>query len=249
MKHALQGLLFTSFVVFFTACQTLQPVTTVTVKKTDKELYQSSIEESMSPAPSKVYNNLVPITKDNKNLVWKTIDSVDYLLMLTWKQNVSYFKPYVDSAYYNTGNYPIWVTSAPQLLQTMKADTMQDVNMRLKQLLGLPPTAEYSYFVELWVNPADIFRPCPDKEINDKACELCMPKNADSTHIAWINENRISRYYACDLYAKYPWTQLGYTYDWNANNTSHVGLSEFVIRENKNIKVKAIYTTQEYLGK
>lgn len=40
--------------------------------------------------------------------------------------------------------------------------------MRLKQLLGLPPTATNSYFVKFWVRPNDLFRPCPDKEINGK---------------------------------------------------------------------------------
>ena len=48
---------------------------------------------------------------------------------------------------------------------------------------------------------------------------------------------------------KYPWTQLGYTYDWNPENKSHVGLSEFVIGENKNIVIKAIYSTNDYLEK
>lgn len=31
------------------------------------------------------------------------------------------------------------------------------------------------------------------------------------------------------LYAKYPWMELGYTYDWNTENPTHVGMSEFVI--------------------
>lgn len=209
--------------------------------------YQNAIEESMSPTPSKISNNLVPITTGNKNLIWKNFDGEDYLLVVTWKQNISYYKPYIDSMFYNTGNYPIWITTAPELQSRMKSEKYKDVNLRLKQLLGLPPTAKYSYFVEFWVKPADLFRPCPDKEIYDSACDLCFPENTDSTHIEWINENRVSRYYECDLYDKYPWSQLGYTYDWNKRNRNHSGLSEFVIKQNSNIKVKAIHTTEEYL--
>ena len=119
--------------------------------------------------------------------------------------------------------------------------------MRLKQLLGLPPNAIYSYFVEFWVKPEDLFRPCPDNEITDNQCDVCFPQNTEASYKNWINENRVSRYYGCKIDEKYPWTQLGYTYDWNPRNKSHVGLSEFVIGANKNIVVNAIYTTEEYL--
>ena len=214
-----------------------------------KALYQKSIEVAMSPAPDKVYNNLVSITPENTNLITKTVDGEQYILVVTWKQNVSYYQPYLNSGFYNTGNYPIWITTAPELLNRMKKEKYKDVNLRIKQLLGLPPNAEYSYFVEFWVKPEDLFRPCPDKEITDESCELCLPKNAEDSYITWINDNRISRYYNCELYNKYPWTQLGYTYDWNPKNKSHVGLSEFVIGSNKNIMVNAIYTTEEYLSK
>ncbi len=203
----------------------------------------------MSPSPEKVYSNLVYITPQNDNLVRKRINDEDYILVVTWKQNISYYEKYLDSGYYNTGDYPMWVTTAPELLQRMKKENPKDVDLRLKQLLGLPPSATYSYFVEFWVKPQDLFRPCPDKEITDTKCDLCFSENADSSYIAWVNENRISRYYECNLDQKYPWTQLGYTYDWNPKNKSHIGLSEFVINTNKNIVVKAIYSTEEYLNK
>jgi len=223
-------------------CKSLQTVN-------NKSLYEESIENAMSPALSKIDRNLVSITSQNKDLIWKNINGENHILMVTWKQDVSYYKPYLDSTYYNTGKYPIWVTTAPQLLQRIKKEKPTDVDLRLKQLLGLPPNATYSYFVEFWVNPKDLFRPCPDNEITDNTCDLCFPEDTDASYISWVNSNRISRYYQCEVYEKYPWTQLGYTYDWNADNKSHIGLSEFVIRENKNIVVKAIYTTTEYLNK
>ena len=212
-------------------------------------LYQLSIVNSMAPDSGKVDYNLVNIDKQNKNLVWKEINGIDYLLVVSWKQNISYYKQYKDSAFYNTGSYPMWVTTAPELVQRMKTEKYKDVNLRLKQLFGLPPVSVYSYFVEFWVKPADLFRPCPDKEITDKKCDLCFPANTDAEHISWINKNRIDRYYQCDLYGKYPWSQLGYTYDWNPENKTHIGLSEFVIGSNKKIKVAAIYTTEEYFKK
>lgn len=235
-------ILFLILFLFLGACQSLKTLDTTF-------LYQKSIENSMSPSPEKVFTNLVYITSQNKNLIWKRINDEDYILVVTWKQNISYYEKYLDSAYYNTGNFPMWVTTAPELAQRMKQENAQDVNLRLKQVLGLPPSAVYSYFVEFWVKPQDLFRPCPDSEITDNKCDLCFPENTDSSYIAWVNENRISRYYTCQLEEKYPWTQLGYTYDWNPKNKSHVGLSEFVIGSNKNIIVKAIYSTNDYLKK
>ena len=218
-------------------------------KVTNKSLYEKSIEIAMAPSSSKIDRNLVSINPENKNLIWKNINGEEHILMVTWKQDISYYKPYLDSTYYNTGKYPIWVTTAPQLLQRMKKEKTTDVDLRLKQLLGLPPNATYSYFVEFWVNPKDLFRPCPDNEITDTTCDLCFPEKTEASYVTWVNSNRISRYYQCKVYEKYPWTQLGYTYDWNGDNKSHIGLSEFVIRGNKNIVVKAIYTTTEYLNK
>ena len=212
------------------------------------KLYEHAITDAMSPDSSEIVHNLVEIKAENKQLVWNEINGEPYVLTVSWKQNVSFYQAYVDSAFYNTGNYPIWVSTAPELYNRMNDEKYTEVNLRLKQLLGLPPNSEYSYFVEFWVKPEDLFRPSPDPEITDNECELCFPAGIDSIHINWINANRISRYYSCDLYDKYPWTQLGYTYDWNPKNKSHVGLSEFVIRKNANIMVKAIYTTMEYLN-
>ena len=218
-------------------------------KAADSILYRRAIQSAMYPEQSKVDTNLVPITKQNPNLTWSKIDGEDYILVVTWKQNVSYYQNYIDSTFYNTGNYPIWVTTAPELKQRMKKEKATNVNRRLLQLLGLPPNATYSYFVEFWVRPADLFRPCPDKEVSDKRCEICFPANTDPAHKNWINSSRIDRYYQCDLYQQYPWTELGYTYDWNPKNKSHIGLSEFVIGANTNIKVKAVQTTADYLKK
>jgi hypothetical protein len=213
------------------------------------DLYQKAIEDAMAPDSSKICNNLLPINKENDALIWKTVNGEEYLLVVTWKQNVNYYKLYIDSAFYNTGSHPLWVTAVPELKERMRNYKTKDHDLRLKQLLGLPPNSVYSYFVEFWVKPKDLFRPCPDKEISDKSCSLCFPENTDSTYSKWINNNRIDRYYQCELYNRYPWTQLGYTFDWNSGNKSHVGLSEFVIGADKKIIVKAIYTTEEYLQK
>lgn len=247
MRTVFKYYFFLFFLIGISACQTTKSV----VKSTqpDKVVYEAAIQDAMYATTNKVYNGLVEINKENKDLVWKTIKGEEYLLVVTWKQNVSYYQPFVDSLFYNTKGYPIWITTAPELLTRMKAEKATDVNRRLIELLGLPPNATYSYFVEFWVKPQDLFRPCLDKEITDSKCDVCFPAETEPSHIDWINQSRIDRYYPCELYQQYPWSQLGYTYDWNPKNKTHVGLSEFVIGKEKNIVVKAIYTTEEYLKK
>ncbi len=226
-----------SVLVLYSACSTL--------KKADTEVaYQRSVENSMYPTARKIHN-LVSISKDNPDLVWKTINNEDYVLMVTWKaQNY-----YPASGEYNTGIYEMWVTAAPELYNRMCKEKTSRQETRLKQLLGLPPTAQNKIFIEFWVRPADLFRPCPDKEVNDRSCNVCFTAkdSMDAEYIRWFNTSRIDRYYANGLYNQYPWTQLGYTYDWHPKNKSHKGLSEFVIGKNKVIYVNRSYTTEEYL--
>lgn len=233
-------------VLLFGACRTLKPEAS---PDNDEVLYMQAVRDAIYPESNEIYDKLVPVTRQNNNLIWKNINGEDYVLVVSWKQNITYYKTYLDSVFYNTGPYNIWVTTAPELKLRLAEEKPTDMNRRLIQLFGLPPNGSYSYFVEFWVKPSDLFRPCPDKEITDEKCETCFPNETDSTHVAWINENRISRYYQCELYNQYPWTQLGYTYDWNPENKSHIGLSEFVIGKNCKIKVNRIYTTEEYLSK
>ncbi len=213
----------------------------------DSLLYQNAVADAIYPMNKKINSDLIAITNANNSLIWNTINNEKYILVVTWKQEVQYYKDKLGSIY-NTGKYPIWVTTAPELKSKFNTHIVQDTNKRLLQMLGLPPNATYNYFVEFWVKPEDLFRPCPDREITDcHCCSTYFPEGTDALHINWINQNRISRYYESGLYNQYPWTQLGYTYDWSSENPSHFGLSEFVIGENKNIIVNAIYTTNEYL--
>lgn len=229
--------------VLASACKTVK----VNSPEGMAEAYRQGIKNSMYPETDGIDTNLIPITATNPNLIRKTINNEEYVLMVSWKTN----NYYPDSGIYNTQKYQIWVTAAPELLNRVKKDKPKDVNLRMKQLLGLPPTGDYKIFAEFWVRPQDMFRPCPDKELDDKRCNTCFTHkdSLDPSYIKWVNDTRVSRYYQCALYDQYPWTALGYTYDWNPANKSHIGLCEFVVDVNKNIYVNKIYTTEEYLKK
>jgi hypothetical protein len=108
--------------------------------------------------------------------------------------------------------------------------------LRLEQLLGLPPAKGYTKFVELWVDPDDLFRPSPDPEVTDTVAQLDFPAGVSAEHRSWYEEN---------LNTTYPWTRLGYTYDWG-NPASEVGLSEFVIRKGAAVTIRSVTPTNAY---
>jgi hypothetical protein len=107
----------------------------------------------------------------------------------------------------------------------------------------------YECIVEFWVRPQDLFRPCPDNEIDDSRCGLEFPDTVSREYRAWFDSSRIESYYGSGrIYSKYPWTQLGYTYDWSAQNKKHIGLSEFVIDRYKSVVVDTIFSLQDYFS-
>lgn len=214
-----------------------------------EKTYRRAIGDAALPQPWEVAP-LTPVTPDHPDLMWKTINGEPHVRVVSWKSRIEYYQNDSATGVYNTGDYPIWVTLAPQLqAQCQSADfgRKMGVNLRLQQLLGLPPTATHTHFVVFWVKPVDLFRPCIDPEISDDRCQYGWTDNsAAADHTQWINDLRLQSYYSATWTQNYPWTALGYTYDWHPKSRDHVGLSEYVIGKNAEVVVDGIFTTAEY---
>lgn len=175
-------------------------------------VYSLSVGDAAKPQPWEIRSDLISISVDNKDLIWKEINGEPYLLVSSWKEDVKYYKNDASAGFYNTRNYPIWVTVAPELqrlCQEKRFGRKEGLDLRLKQLLGLPPTVEKGYFVEFWVKPQDLFRPCLDGAVDDVNCTLEFPADATDEHRQWINDMRLGSYYSSNWDSNYPWTQLG----------------------------------------
>jgi len=243
---------FLIITLFLSSCINYQKLADPAAHPKIKKWYKESMADAAYPAKEDISYVLTPLRENNPDLIWKEIDGERYVLAASWKSEKKYYKNDEASGFYNTGDYPIWITLAPYLQQQCRQPGFgkrEGLDLRLKQLLGLPPNTEQKWFVEFWVRPQDIYRPCPDAEVEDNQCLTYFPPNTEENHKEWINSYRAGSYYAEELYDQYPWTQLGYTYDWNHKNKSHVGLSEFVIGADKNIVVKGVYSTAEYCGR
>jgi hypothetical protein len=202
--------------------------------------YVKAIEDAMVAQPNEISYNLTPITENNSNLVWQGEGDNASVLVVTWTK---YADSYPVNESVSTSWGDTWITVAPQIQVFFKNHVSQDANVTLRadQLLGLPPNSSDTYFVELWVHPQSLFRPSPDNEINDTSATLSFPATATADYKTWFNNNIIYSYYPM----KFPWTRLGYTYDWGSQN--HVGLSEFVLKQNSTVTVNSVTPTLDYL--
>ena len=150
----------------------------------------------------------------------------------------------------------LWVTAVPEV-QTICRSFVGDVSMRLRQLLGLHPAKRFSNFVVISVNADDVFRPTanpdpttvlPCSPTITANCGEGFPDNVADGHVRWMAETMLSHYVLSESHlipAGYPWTRLGYTYDWKPGANKY-GASEYVIKKGSRIKVLEIIPYQTY---
>jgi hypothetical protein len=186
-----------------------------------------------------VYSDLTPIVESNDNLIWQGQDGNKSVLVVTLTK---YASSYPAGEAVNTTWGETWITLAPEIKLFFQHNVDRDCNLTLRtlQLLGLPPNSSSSYFVELWVNPQTLFRPTPDNEITDSVAQLDFPDSATVEYKKWFNANMAYSYQI----GRFPWTRLGYTYDWGSSG-SHVGLSEYVIKQGSIVKVESVHSIED----
>lgn len=205
-----------------------------------KRSYGRAIQDAKNPETAEISTNLWAISAENMNLIKKDREESQKILVATWTSW---------DGYDNQVDLPInlsreiWVTAVPQV-QNFCQDlnlSPDNLTLRLEQYLGLPANNGKTKFVEMWVKPADMFRPCPDPEIDDSQCNLEFAVTVNPEHKQWI-ENLISSSYNEN---GFPWTRLGYTYDWGRLD-SEMGASEFIVKQDAEVTIKSVQTTAEY---
>jgi hypothetical protein len=148
----------------------------------------------------------------------------------------------------------MWVTGVPEVQAICRA-FRGDVAMQVRELLGLPPDADTPRVLVLKVAISDVFRPSPDdstntplpcKPLSDTTipadCGNAFPAMTTTpAHYQWM---AIESFYLHTIPNGYPWTHLGYTYNW-APGADRYGASEYVIRGNaKAVIVDSVPTAQ-----
>lgn len=211
-----------------------------------KQAYQDALKDAAVVDASEIDTHLTPITEGTPNLIWQGEGENRQVLVVTWTSWTGYdgmvgktirmdqfLRVPTHDAHGNTmmkiyeTTRDIWVTVAPEIKDFCVENSLtpENLTLRMEQLLGVPPNNGKIRFVEFWVKPADLFRPAPDPDITTTAATLDFPANVSEDHKKWFNDLKAVSY----LSTGYPWTRLGYTYDWGKSD-NHIGLSEYVIR-------------------
>jgi len=212
--------------------------------------YRDAIQNAVNATEEDISRRLTPIVPTNRDLIWRGRGNKQQVLVATWTTHQSYFP---DPGTTFNEKYTVWVTVAPQLKKFCEdysaGATSAPLPRRLEQLLGLPPNSGHQFVVELWVKPEDLFRPSADPEVTDYEAQLTFPDvrgyiSVSEHYKQWYSSTAKTRYRPSSGPA-YPWTRLGYTYDWG-NSETRVGLSEFVIREGAQLTVHSVTPTNQY---
>jgi len=202
-------------------------------------MYSNAMVNASNVVASKIRNDLAPITADNTNLIWRTHPGTGAREVLV----ASYMSTYAATHFYNVGEYSTftnaeaWITLVPELKNFCRNYAGTNLYLRLKQLLGLPATSANDSIVEYYVDPQFLLRPSRDPEITDREAEVAFRANTpyadkvSTNYSAWFQTTIESRNYGMTngVWNAYPWTQLGYTYDWLKTGNNVAGLSEFVV--------------------
>ena len=248
-------------------------------------LYDRGLAQAMHQRDP-THANLVPLVPGTKGLMWN--DEGD-ILLATWTK-LSYYVDEDGRPKYKVGEeFPLygdtWFTPVPftrDICKKVAPFGKEWLHLRLEQLIGLPPGRDKDAFLQVWVAPETIFRPCPDPSTADQICQrevpvrgaqgpsgtpwaFCQDVNLPqvgatfdtiaSSHLRWICDNWCTSYcnstgYPCScdqptLDEAYPWTALGYTFDWGRPEDP-IGLSEFVVPGKSQVRFESIQPTLEY---
>ena len=145
----------------------------------------------------------------------------------------------------------LWAFTDKEFLKWFREnhDKVDNWDIRLKQLLGKSPDTDNRYFTVFWVRVTDVFRPAFFPEINTDMMNTAFTNTLEedtSENAMWF-KNWFDKTNAI-AYRKdgFPWTRLGYTYDWG-NPDSKYGLSEFIVKEGAEIEVKFTRKNRAFL--
>ncbi len=226
-------------VIVFTSCNNEEPEPQTVWYKNMEQLwseYYLGVEDAKVADASEIRDNLPVIARSNPQLSWIEEGEGMVLvgsLMSEWHAS----SWYVDSLY-PLGNFEVWVTIPYDFEARLRSAELctdsLECAMRVFQMLGLPPDSDNNTLVFFYADPNGMVRPSPDPEIDDSSASLEFSPGASEEYIAWFEANSESSYNGTP---PYPWTRLGYTYDWHNGGENEQGFGEFIVQPNTTIKV------------
>ena len=236
--------------------------------------YVEAVQDMALPYPSEVSTNLDPIDASKPATVvsWVRTDQAD-----GWRDLVNKTQAIGNQSWVTLDPH---LQDFCQTHIEQRGPDLRALTLRLEQRLGLAPRSAKTHFVTFEVaNPGDtrqIFRPCVDTAVDTTTCafkalpncnKLTVPvaggttprpataeeKTACETNYAFITSQYYTSY-GVTLPTEFPWTSLGYTFDWahkaigltDRPEFEQFGESEYVLPATAMVTVKSVIPTAEY---
>jgi len=223
-------------------------------------LYKSAIRKARSFGPQAV-RPLEPLS---------AVSGVKNV-MVAWKTRGYLPLPGVN----RTVRKETWASPLPEFRERVR-QVFQEVErseweLRLRQLLGLNPPRglplpELTHFALLVIDGRDVlnrenprhfrvFRPCTNPDpTSERPFEMGKPepdpRDASPEHETWIAKQTRTAYQRLNLPILgpgFPWTRMGYTYDWRPGADLQ-GLSEYVIQRGTPAVEVAVIDNQSFFS-
>lgn len=210
-------------------------------QKTLADIYTSAVRDAAFAEPDEV-QPLVCVAPDSGLVTFN--QTKDKVLMLNFN---NYPESYVAGQPFTCKYGVVWTITDKEIIKWFSEradkDKVADWPLRFNQLVGMPYNKSYKCVTALWVSPADLRRPAYETDITKQIDpQKLLTKNVSQDISEWFNGNIIWSYFD----SAYPWTRLGYTYDW-ADNGVEYGLTEFIILKNSVVDVEWTKTQEEFL--
>lgn len=180
----------------------------------------------------------------------KLSESKRRINMVTWT-NQSYHK----------GNHvlqdDIWFVQKNQLKKLCKHSSKKITPSKIEQLLGMPPLSNYRgwHLVVMKVPNQQavlslrshftpgVFRPCFSTDSIRQSYCTYQPDMNLPRYDAWVLMLSLTQF---RLKGGYPWTGLGYTYNWDPQAKSIIGLSEFIVTRGTEVTILGSQTPNQF---
>lgn len=200
-------------------------------------LYESAVRDAAFADEDEILP-LVSLVESDPMTTWQN----GKVLLLTWH---NYPDSYPEGENVTIEWGYVWTFTDKEIASYKdELKKCKDPETRLKQLIGLPPDCDYTTFTGFWVSPESVKRPAYRTDIVSGEMTTSFDENVDEDFKEWFDENILGSYFD----GAYPWTRLGYTYDWADNGTEY-GLTEFLVSDKAEVTVEFTDTTAEFIDK
>lgn len=231
--------------------------------------YGDAIRDAAVSLPGEVVTDLLVPTPDDPRTQWATFNDEQYVLV----QTVS-FKPVtsVSSGESFAAASDVWIAIPGEMDEVCfeygcAQMNVDELDMVFKQVIGLPPDADYSVLSRFWVRPTDLVRPCTNVDPMTSSCPQLMTNTTRGSSdwsdflfgqgmYSWRLPRRgtpMPRISCAQDYENvtngncygFPWTRLGYTYDWTPGAKDDRGVTEFVVPEGTTVYLDSVGTQRD----